>query len=890
MSDGGQQGSNRSAEHARLAEAPTAAAGDWKLIGPYLSERAWGTVREDYSADGDAWRYFLFDHARSRAYRWSEDGLAGLCDREQRLCFALSFWNGRDPILKERIFGLSGSEGNHGEDAKEYWWCLDATPTASWLRWRYHYPQAEFPYARLRQENARRTRDEPEYELIDTNAFDGDRYWQITADYAKSAPDDVCIRIVARNAGPERAELHILPTLWFRNRWSWEVSVPRPVIRAISEETRGDALAIAEDETLGAWKLAAGPDAAGRPPSLLFCENETNVQRLFGSVASQTPYPKDGIGDHVLQGAATVNPERRGTKMACWYHLAVAPSETVELRLRLARDGPGRAIDLGKNFAQTQADRSREADEYYAALRPEGTSDDEAMVMRQAFAGMTWSQQFYHYDVQRWLAGDSVPPPEARKFGRNSGWRHLNNHQIVAMPDKWEYPWYASWDLAFHCVVLAHTDPAMAKSQLLLLAREWYMHPNGQLPAYEWNFSDVNPPVQAWAALAVFRIDGGSDFDFLARVFHKLLINFTWWVNREDARGDNIFEGGFLGLDNIGPFDRSVMLAGEVLEQSDGTAWMAKFCLNMLEIALRLANRDPVYEDVAIKFFEHFALIAVAMDKLWDEQDGFFYDRLRKPDGSAITVRARSMVGLLPVFAAVELDASLWQRLPNFRERARWYVEHKLGAKSYLYYLPSDGRPGLISLVDKSRFQRILARMLDEGEFLSPYGLRSLSRYHREHPLVLDLDGRASRLDYEPGDSHSGLFGGNSNWRGPVWFPLNFLAIESLRHLYDFFGEDLTVELPTGSGKQANLDQVVTELRRRLLGLFLLDANGRRPAHGPNPRFQRDPAWRDSLLFYEYFHGETGEGLGASHQTGWTALAGALVAYRRVRPAASPRS
>ena len=884
---GEQQQAARSAEHARLAEGSAGAAADWKFIGPYLAERAWGTVREDYSADGDAWRYFPFDHARSRAYRWSEDGLAGLCDREQRLCFALSFWNGRDPILKERIFGLSGPEGNHGEDAKEYWWSLDATPTASWLRWRYHYPQAEFPYARLRQENARRTRDEPEFELVDTNAFDGDRYWQITADYAKAAPDDVLIRIAARNAGPEPAELHILPTLWFRNRWSWDDGVPRPVIRAVSDEK--DSVAIAEDETLGAWKLAAGLDPAGRPPSLLFCDNETNAKQLFG-VASETPYPKDGVNDHVVHGAATVNPERRGTKMACWYRVAVGAGETVELRLRLARDTPGRAIGLGEDFAQTHADRSREADEYYAALRPEGASDDEAMVMRQAFAGMTWSQQFYHYDVPRWLAGDSIPPPEQRKSGRNSGWRHLNNHQIVAMPDKWEYPWYASWDLAFHCVVLAHTDPAMAKSQLLLLAREWYMHPNGQLPAYEWNFGDVNPPIQAWAALAVFRIDGGSDFDFLARVFHKLLINFTWWVNREDARGDNIFEGGFLGLDNIGPFDRSVMLPGEVLEQSDGTAWMAKFCLNMLEIALKLATRDPVYEDVAIKFFEHFALIAAAMDNLWDEQDGFFYDRLRRPDGSAITVRARSMVGLLPVFAAVELDASLWQRLPMFRDRARWYIEHKLGAKNYRYYLPSGSRPGLISLVEKSRFQRILARMLDEGEFLSPYGLRSLSRYHQEHPLVLDFDGRTCRLDYEPGKSRSGLFGGNSNWRGPIWFPLNFLAIESLRHLNEFFGEDLTVELPTGSGRKANLGQVADELRRRLLSLFLLDANGRRPAHGASPRFQGDTTWRDSLLFYEYFHGETGQGLGASHQTGWTALAGALVAGRRLWPAASQQS
>ena len=888
MSGGEQERPARSAEHARLAEGSAAAAGgDWKLFGPYIAERAWGTVREDYSADGDAWRYFPFDHARSRAYRWSEDGLGGLCDRGQRLCFALSFWNGRDPFLKERIFGLSGPEGNHGEDAKEYWWYLDATPTASWLSWRYHYPQAEFPYARLREENARRTRDDPEFELLDTGVFDGDRYWRIAADYAKAAPDDVLIRIAARNMGPEAAELHILPTLWFRNRWSWEDGVAKPVIRDASDGV--SAVAIAEDEALGAWGLVAGPDPTGRPATLLFCENETNVPKLFGGAAS-TAYPKDGINDHVVNGAATVNPEQRGTKMACLYRVTVGAGETVEIRLRLAREASGRTMDLGKAFTQTQAERSQEANEYYAALRPEGTSDEEAMVMRQAFAGMTWSLQFYNYDVPRWLKGDKVAPPEARLSGRNSGWRHLSNHHIVAMPDKWEYPWYASWDLAFHSVILAYTDPGMAKNQLLLLAREWYMHPNGQLPAYEWNFSDVNPPVQAWAALAVFRIDGAQDFDFLARVFNKLLINFTWWVNREDAQGDNIFEGGFLGLDNIGPFNRSEMLQGEVLEQSDGTAWMAKFCLNMLEIALLLANRNQVYEDVAIKFFEHFALIAAAMEGLWDEQDGFFYDRLRRPDGSAVTVRARSMVGLLPVFAAVGLDSSLWQRLPMFRERARWYLEHRRHTKNHLYYLPSGGRPGLISLVEKSRFERILARMLDESEFLSPYGLRSLSRYHLEHPLVLDFNGRTCRLDYEPGESRSGLFGGNSNWRGPVWFPLNFLAIESLRHLHAFFGDDLMVELPTGSGRKANLDQVADELRQRLLSLFLIGADGRRAALGANLRFHKDPTWRDSLLFYEYFHGETGEGLGASHQTGWSALAAALVAHGSARAAASRKA
>jgi hypothetical protein len=873
-----------SAEHARLADSSPDTPGYWKAIGPYVSERAWGTVREDYSVDGQAWQYFPYEHARSRAYRWNEDGLAGLSDRSQRLCFALAFWNGRDPFLKERIFGLSGPEGNHGEDAKEYWWYADATPTASWLRWRYHYPQAEFPYARLRQENAKRGKNEPEFELVDTGIFEGNRYWQITADYAKATPDNVCMRLSVRNAGPDSAELHVLPTLWFRNRWSWETGIKRPVVRAASDDGSGAVGVIAEEESLGRWRLVAGLDPAGKPPSLLFCENETNARYLYGDPEQQTPYPKDGINDHVVHGAATVNPAGNGTKMACWYRVAVAAGETAEFRLRFVRDVPGRTLDLGASFEQIFADRSREADEYYATLTPDDAGGDEAAVMRQAFAGMVWSQQFYHYDVARWLDGDKFPPPAARKSGRNADWCHLNNHDIIAMPDKWEYPWYASWDLAFHCVVLAHIDPSAAKHQMLLLAREWYMHPNGQLPAYEWNFSDCNPPVQAWATLAVFRIDGGTDLDFLARAFQKLMINFTWWVNRKDACGDNVFEGGFLGLDNIGPFDRSKMLPnGDVLEQSDGTAWMAKFCLNMLEMALRLANHHPTYEDVAVKFFEHFALIAAAMSKLWDEQDGFFYDRVRKHDGSIFTVRARSMVGLLPIFAAVQLDPSLWERLPMFSKRARWYIENKPGVADFLYMGPTAERPRLISLVGKSRLRQLLSGMLDEAEFLSPYGLRSLSRFHREHPLIVDLDGQGALLDYEPGESRTGLFGGNSNWRGPIWFPLNFLAIESLRHLHGSFGDDFTVELPTGSGKQASLEQVSEELERRLLKLFMRDTDGRRPALGSNPRFQRDGAWRDSLLFHEYFHGDTGEGLGASHQTGWTALVGALVANRRLR-------
>jgi len=884
MSDANRQGVLRSKEYARLTEGPAGRAGPWRRIGPYLSERAWGTVREDYSADGTAWEYFPHDHARSRAYRWSEDGLAGVCDLEQRMCLALAVWNGRDPILKERIFGLTGNEGNHGEDAKEYWWYVDATPTASWLRWRYHYPQAEFPYARLREENAKRGRTDREFELVDTGIFDDNRYWQIEADYAKATPLDLCLRLRVRNAGPEAAELHVLPTLWFRNTWSWEEAIARPLIRAETpNDVAGVASAIAQETQLGRWRLAAGSDPAGRAPQLLFCENETNFQRVFGSAVG-VAYPKDGINDHVVHRAATVNPARQGTKLACWYRVSVASGATVELRLRLARVESEAMPDLGAGFERTLADREREADEYYAELCPEHASKDEAAVMRQGFAGMIWSQQFYHYDIGSWLDGDpgQPPPPATRKSGRNHEWRHLDNRDVIVMPDKWEYPWYASWDLAFHSVILARIDPGAAKHQLLLLFREWYMHPSGQIPAYEWAFGDVNPPVHAWAALTLFRIDGYSDFKFLARAFHKLLINFTWWVNRKDTLGDNIFEGGFLGLDNIGPFDRSAMLPrGEILEQSDGTAWMAKFCLNMLEMALRLANQDRSYEGVAIKFFEHFASIAAAMNELWDEEDGFFYDRLRMPDGSTVPLRARSMVGLLPIFAAVELSTTLWENLSEFRERANWFIAHKPEFASFLRYFAKDNRPELISLVDESRLRRVLVRMLDEAEFLSPYGLRSLSRYHRNHPLVVELPGGQARLDYEPGESTSGVFGGNSNWRGPIWFPFNFLAIESLRHLHGTLGESFTVELPTGSGRKASLGQVADELERRLLRLFLLDANGHRPVYGGSVLFQNDPAWRDHILFYEYFHGETGEGLGASHQTGWTALAAALIARRR---------
>ena len=873
-------------ELGRLAEQTVDRANDWKAFGAYLSERAWGTVREDYSPNGHAWKYFTYEDARSRAYRWSEDGLAGVCDRDQKLCFALALWNGHDPFIKERIFGLTNLEGNHGEDAKDYWWYVDATPTASWLSWRYHYPQAAFPYARLREESARRNRGEREFELCDTGIFDDGRYWKIGVEYAKEGPFDICIRIRVRNVGPEAATLVVLPTLWYRNRWSWDQGAARPMIAAGQAADPNAVYASAVDEAGQRWRLAAGRDPKGFPPELIFCENETNVPRLFGG-PPQTPYPKDGINDHVVSAAATVNPERRGTKMACRYTIVAAAGEELELRLRLDRGDGAAGADLGEGYDRTFATRMREADEFYAALRPPGASDEESSIMRQAFAGLIWSQQFYHFNLERWLDGDPAQPapPADRQGGRNKDWRHLNSHDILVMPDKWEYPWFAAWDLAFHCIALAHVDPSAAKHQLLLLFREWYMHPNGRLPAYEWDFGAVNPPVHAWAALTVFEIDGGADFNFLARAFHKLLINFTWWVNCNDAAGDNIFEGGFLGLDNIGPFDRSTVLpGGEILEQSDATAWMAKFCLNMLEMALLLANHNSAYEDIAIKFFEHFGAIALAMDELWDEEDGFFYDRVRKPDGKVIVVRARSMVGLLPIFASVRLKASLWEALPNFRKRARWFIDNAPRASAFTTFFAQGKLPELICLVDKPRFQRLFARMLDEQEFLSPFGLRSLSRFHLERPLVLNLDGGDARLDYEPAESTIPQFGGNSNWRGPIWFPLNFLALQSLRALHQCLGDDFTVELPTGSGRRAHLGDVADEIARRLVRLFLPDDEGRRPVHGANPLFEGNSAWGDRALFYEYFNGDTGEGLGASHQSGWTALVAAIIAHRNRRP------
>jgi hypothetical protein len=840
----------------------------WRAWGPYLSERAWGTVREDYSDDGEAWDFFPHDHARSRTFRWSEDGLAGICDIRQQLCLAMSFWNGQDPILKERIFGLSGNEGNHGEDAKEYWWYLDATPTHSYLRWQYAYPQATFPYEELVEENRARTKLQPEYELIDTGIFDGG-YWEITVEYAKADVDDVCARLVVRNRGTAQATISVLPTLWFRNTWSWGIDDRRPSIR-----DAGGAL-VAEHHDLGTMALAG----SGAPTSL-FCENDTNTARLFAKAAT-TDYPKDGINDHVVRGLATVNPAQVGTKAALSYRLTVEAGATAEIRLRFA---PA-TRDLGDEWSKVFADRIAEADAFYRELTPPGATAEEAMIERQAFAGMIWSKQYYHYNVARWLDGDPAgpTPPVSRLAGRNSGWRHLDNLDVISMPDPWEYPWYASWDLAFHAVTFAHIDPAFAKHQLLTICREWYMHPNGQLPAYEWAFGDVNPPVHAWAALRIFEIDGGQDFDFLERMMHKLLLNFTWWVNRKDKAGNNVFEGGFLGLDNIGPIDRSAQFPGGYIEQSDGTAWMATYCLNMLQMALVLAARDPVYEDLATKFFEHFAYIGAAMADLWDDHDGFYYDVFCGSQGDLVPIRVRSMVGLISLYATMTLGRATLERLPNFTARMNWFLANRaeyadLDANIHT----TGGNEGrLLAVVSPERLRRILTVMLDEGEFLSPHGLRALSAVHREHPFVVEIGGTAASVDYEPGESTSALFGGNSNWRGPVWFPVNYLVIDALRRYAAYFGDDFTIEHPTGSGHLANLTEIADDLTERLLAIFRDGPTGHRPVFGAYERFQSDPNWHSLLLFHEYFHGDTGAGLGASHQTGWTGLVADLLAARR---------
>jgi len=854
-------------ERQRLADADSGAQ-PWRRWGPYLAERAWGTVREDYSPDGTAWTYFPHDHARSRAYRWSEDGLGAISDDGQHLCLAFAFWNGRDPILKERIFGLGGPEGNHGEDAKEYWWYLDCTPTHSWMSWRYVYPQNVFPYDALVAVNRSRGRTDPEYELLDTGVLD-EGYWDVHADYAKASPDDVCIRLTVRNAGGVRDTLHVLPTLWFRNRWTWNPTAQRPRVRTASDRL------VATDPSFGEWTLVTAP----QPFATYACDNESNAARLWDCAGA--PYPKDGINDHVIHGAPSVAPDGIGTKAAFHHVLTLDPGETAEIRLRLAQT----PADLAAGFDATMQTRRSQADVFHASLQPPGASEDEKLILRQAHAGMLWCKQFYHYDVPRWLDGDAgqPPPPPQRKEGRNSRWRNLNNREVLSMPDAWEYPWYAAWDLGYHCVVLARLDPEYAKGQLITLCREWYMHANGQLPAYEWAFDDVNPPVHAWAALRVFEVAGDDDYHFLERIFHKLLINFTWWVNRKDPDGSNVFEGGFLGLDNVGPFDRSRLPAGVQLYQADATAWMAMYCLNMLEVALVLARHDDTYEDVATKFFEHFVRIADAINRsgIWDEQDGYYYDLLHRDDGATMPVRARSIVGLIPLAATTTIGHDTMQALPGFAARLRWFLDHTPdAAQAVSLSLMGLQESRLLAIVDPNRLRVLLRRMLDAEEFLSPYGLRSLSRFHRDHPLAQPVDGQTMRLDYEPAESSSGLFGGNSNWRGPVWFPVNFLLVEALRRYHDFLGHDFKVEHPRGSGVERTLAEIADDITDRLVGIFRRGTGGERPVFGPYRRFQDDPAFRDCLLFYEYFHGDTGMGLGASHQTGWTGLVAELLLRR----------
>jgi Glycosyl hydrolase family 63 C-terminal domain len=871
------------AEERRLKEAQERSA-HWRRWGPYLSERQWGTVREDYSPFGTAWEYFPHDHARSRAYRWGEDGLAGICDNHARLCFALALWNEHDPILKERPFGLTGNEGNHGEDVKEYYFYLDSTPTHSYMKWLYKYPQAAFPYSRISEENRGRDRRQPEYELLDTGVFDDDRYFDVMVEYAKASSDDILIRIAVTNRGPEAAPLHLLPTLWFRNTWSWDPGAPRPRMRE-SAARPGWRVIEAEHLTLGRRWLSAEGAA-----ELLFTENDTNKRRLWG-VTSSSAYVKDAFDDYVVGGRQdAVNPARVGTKSAAHYRLRLDSGETTTVSLRLSDTAPTRD-PFGKAFDALMTERLREADEFYARFEQTAGSEDARGVMRQAFAGLLWSKQFYQLDIKRWLAGDRTEPtpPASRLQGRNHEWGHLYNEDVISMPDKWEYPWYAAWDLAFHTIPLAMIDPEFAKSQLILLLREWYMHPNGQIPAYEWAFGDVNPPVHAWAVWRVYKIDrrvsGVADRLFLERAFQKLLLNFTWWVNRKDASGNNVFEGGFLGLDNIGVFDRSAPLpSGGRLEQSDGTSWMAMYCLNMLAIALELAAENPAYEDVASKFFEHFVYISMAMNErgngmtLWDEADGFYYDILHMP-GDIRQMKVRSMVGLIPLFAVTTLEPEIIDRLPGFRRRMQWFIDNRPEFRGHVTTTvgPGGGIRRLLSIVRRPQLLRVLGYMLDREEFLSPYGIRALSRWHREHPYVMSVDGTEHRVEYEPAESATGLFGGNSNWRGPIWFPVNFLLIESLQKFHHFFGDDFKVECPTGSSRLLNLWEVAAELSRGLTRLFLRGRDGRRPIYGSCQRFQQDPHWRDLILFYEYFHGDEGSGIGASHQTGWTGLVAKLI-------------
>jgi hypothetical protein len=876
----------QNAEQGRLAED-----GDrthnWKRWGPYLSERQWGTVREDYSSDGECWRYFTHEQARSRAYRWGEDGLLGITDRECRLCFAIALWNGKDAFLKERLFGLTNSEGNHGEDVKECHFYLDSTPTHSWLRAVYKYPQAAFPYEQLRGAAASRTRDDPEFELTQAGVFEAGRYFDVMVEYAKAGPDDICIRITAANRGPERAALHLLPTLWFRNTWSWgcrhEGCGLKPKLRAVSPSR-----VQCDHETLGRMFLDVEP-LQGRAPPLLFTDNETNAALLYGA-PNPSPFVKDSIGECVVQGRAeAVNPALKGTKCSPHFTLDLGPGESRVVRLRLRAKEPVAEGSFGGAFEEVMAARRREADEFYAAL-PGPTDPEARRIARQANAGLLWSKQFYHYVIEDWLEGDPnfPPPPPERLTGRNYDWPYVYSRDVISMPDKWEYPWFAAWDLAFHMVPMARLDPAFAKDQLNLLLREWYMHPNGQIPAYEWNFSDVNPPVHAWACWRVYKITGprgARDRVFLARVFQKLLLNFTWWVNRKDVCGRHIFSGGFLGLDNVGVFDRSKPLpGGGQLEQADGTAWMAFYCSTMLAMALELAEGDPEYEDIASKFFEHFVAIADAINQLggtglWHEEDGFYYDQLLV-DGGSVPLRLRSIVGVIPLFAVEFIEDGRLDKLPGFAKRTRWFLEHRKDLAQHISYMTQGGTdPGrrLLAIPTRERMERVLRYVFDEKEFLSPYGIRSLSRAYLENPFTINIHGETHRVEYEPGESHTGLFGGNSNWRGPVWFPINYVLIEALQRYHLFYGDTFTMEFPTGSGRRMNLDQIAKELARRLISLFTPDGQGRRPALAANSKFADDSHWQNLLWFHEYFHGETGQGLGADHQTGWTALVARLI-------------
>ena len=872
----------------------------WKGWGTYVSDRAWGTVREDYSANGDAWGFFPHDHARSRAYRWNEDGLAGVCNRWQNLCLGIALWNEQDPILKERFFGLTGPQGNHGEDVKEYYFYLDATPTHSYAKMLYKYPQVAYPYAALEQANGRLSRNDPEYELIDAlgEAWQQQRYFDVFVEYAKATPTDILCRITAVNRAPDPAPLHILPHIWFRNDWSWgHQNRPKPTLQRLENQGAGITAVSTTHRHLRPrywYTRLLGTDAAA---PLHICDNETNYERLFG-VPNQGRYVKDGIHEAVVNGRSDrTSPDHNGTKAAVDYRAFVPAGASLTVEVRLTTEPTTAPF---ATFDTVLAQRLAEADEFYAALQPAVLGDDGKNVQRQALAGLLWNKQFYHYGVELWLDGDPAgpKPPASRKNGRNAHWPHLDNLDVISMPDKWEYPWYAVWDLAFHTIPLAMIDPFFAKEQLLLFLREWYMHPNGQIPAYEWSFSDVNPPVHAWAAWRVYKIDrnlmGKADVAFLEKAFHKLLLNFTWWVNRKDAADNNIFEGGFLGLDNIGVFDRSTPLPdGSFIEQADGTAWMGMYCLNMLAIALELARHNPAYEDIATKFFEHFIYIANAINRiygqgdgvyaegtgLWDETDGFYYDLIRHPDGSTIPMKLRSFVGLIPLYAVETLEPELLQMLPSFQGRLNWFSKNRPNLMANVASLVEPGENGrfLLSLVNRRKLERILSRMFDPAQFLSDYGLRALSKEYAAEPFRLRVGDQLHTVGYEPAESSSGMFGGNSNWRGPIWFPVNYLMIESLQKYHHYFGDRFQVELPTGSNRWVNLDQAAAALGQRLTRLFLRDAGGKRPFYASNDLFHTDPHWRDYILFYEYFHGDNGAGLGASHQTGWTALVAKLL-------------